>query len=711
MSLAKKMMVLSVVISLLSIVTAAFSFYFFSIFQIEKIQGERMENTVRTATFLLDGDEHDKVLGHYQASHKRIKITSEFKKIRSLLKKIKRESNMDFDIFTLIRQKWAPKQALFLVSNDEKKVTGQIAPHNPLALTVFKTGIPRYTPLYEREEEKYLSAFAPIKNKVGRVVGVLQIDYNMSSDLGKVKRDIVLYSLAAFLVSVLLSLLLGHLTGKLAEKPILKLGVVMQRASMGNFSLKYTGPKEGEIGLLGGYFNDMIQEMEERFRKMEYYVESLERKLDSPDIRDGKLSLGIVRNLNQGVFVFDREGRFYPVYSDSCVVLFEKALERKYMWELLPGDEKELRQAITGIFNAPFDKKIFKEDCFNSLPDSLEERKILYKPLLDNNKKLHAVMGIVGEKSVQNKENVGEYLWDIRNVSVEIKRQLTKTTVLKPLIKRYLFFIKQYIERCGLDELEKTISVFEEKLDHGEDPSSLHDYWITMEEQIKSIFKTHGMDGEQDEVIPIPRKNLHSFQKMIRDKDLRYLFARDVSAVSLEKYFSTYGKMAASFAQSIRKKIDFSFINGDIKVDGLYYENLISHFIHVFLNMVEFSLETPSIRLENGKKETGRIVVKFNVDGDYLHIIVRDDGKGIDPSEIKNKLQDVANKNDQEILQYVFHEDFSLEAGLFTGMHDFFLEVRRLGGNMIVQSSPGKSCILLVRVPYVVEMRNLEESA
>ena len=664
-----------------------------------------MENTVRTATFLLDGDEHDKVLGYYQASHKRIRITREFKKISSLLKRIKRESNMDFDIFTLIRQKWSPKRALFLISDDVKKVTGHVAPHNPIAHEVFKTAIPRHTSLYERNEEKFLSAFAPVKNKEGRVVAVLQIDYNMSSDIIKLKRDIVLYSLAAFLVSVFFSLLLGYLMGKLAEKPILKLGVVMQRASMGNFSLKYTGTSQGEIGLMGGYFNDMIQEMEERFRKMEYYVESLERKLDSPDIRDGKLSLGIVRNLNQGVFVFDREGRFYPVYSDSCVVLFEKTLERKHLWDLLPGDERDLRSAITGIFSTPFEKKVFKQNCMNSLPGSLEKRKILYKPLLDHKKKLHAIMGIVTDQSAPKNENVEVSL--LRYVSEEIKRLIRQESFFRPLVHRYLFFIREYTKRCGLEAFDEAISTFEKNLDNGKDSSSLLKLWATMEKKIKSIFKEQGM--EQDDIVPIPRKNLHTFQKIIQDEKLRFLFARDISAVSLKKYFSRYGKMTVSFAGSQEKKVDFSFINEEIKIDGLYYENLFSHFMHVFLNIVESSLEKPSIRLETGKKETGLIVVKFNVVGDYLHIIVRDDGKGIDPSEIKNKLQDSSNKNDQEILQYIFHEDFAKETGIFTGMHDFFLEVQRLGGDIMVQSSPGKSSILLVRVPYVVEM--LEESA
>ena len=97
-----------------------------------------------------------------------------------------------------------------------------------------------------------------------------------------------------------------------------------------------------------------------------------------------------------------------------------------------------------------------------------------------------------------------------------------------------------------------------------------------------------------------------------------------------------------------------------------------------------------------------------------LSIQIKDDGKGIDPTKIKEKMiklgreAELVGKSDDEIIQFIFDAGFSTKdsvsqmSGRGVGMDAIKAEVLRLGGNIRVKSAlkVGTATYIVIPIPY-----------
>ncbi|WP_374030545.1 ATP-binding protein [Bdellovibrio bacteriovorus] len=159
--------------------------------------------------------------------------------------------------------------------------------------------------------------------------------------------------------------------------------------------------------------------------------------------------------------------------------------------------------------------------------------------------------------------------------------------------------------------------------------------------------------------------------------------------------------------------------NGNLMVIPEIYSGLFSTFVHAFRNAVDHGIEMPDHRVDIGKPAEGQVDVTFslnhNSQGSWLLVQIKDDGGGIDPARIREKLTgkglDVSAESDQQIIQHIFDSQFSTRehvtdiSGRGVGMDAIKVAAEELAGRVWVESTVGQGSTLFVEVPYITEFQ------
>lgn len=120
-----------------------------------------------------------------------------------------------------------------------------------------------------------------------------------------------------------------------------------------------------------------------------------------------------------------------------------------------------------------------------------------------------------------------------------------------------------------------------------------------------------------------------------------------------------------NLAKKLGKQIEFEIFIAEIFPSNKQIKIVFDVLLHLIKNAIDHAIEIPSERIEKGKKETGKIEIRFLRENDDLKIMVSDDGKGIDEEKIKLKaiekklLSDNEDLNEQEMLNLIFLSGFS----------------------------------------------------
>jgi two-component system chemotaxis sensor kinase CheA len=129
--------------------------------------------------------------------------------------------------------------------------------------------------------------------------------------------------------------------------------------------------------------------------------------------------------------------------------------------------------------------------------------------------------------------------------------------------------------------------------------------------------------------------------------------------------FSCYENLVRDISSSLGKEVVLLIKESSFKVDSTKYSKFINSCIHLFRNAVDHGIEDSWIRVEKGKNMCGKIKVRFEeIENDHFKIIVEDDGQGIDLDAVKS-------------------------------------EALNLGGDIIVESSPGRGTTFMIILPLL----------
>ncbi len=163
----------------------------------------------RTASVELSGDEHDYIVRNYKEKDA-IKTNTEsgiYLKLHKTLKRIHDVNEMNSSIYTMIFDS-TNKCAYFIISSsDEPFYRHQYLSYSKEFVDNYRVG--GKIKSYEDENGKWLSAFAPIKDKNGNTVGVVQADLEFSGFL-KDLRIMLIKEISVSLIILFITLFLMY---------------------------------------------------------------------------------------------------------------------------------------------------------------------------------------------------------------------------------------------------------------------------------------------------------------------------------------------------------------------------------------------------------------------------------------------------------------------------------------------------------------------
>ncbi len=180
--------------------------------------------------------------------------------------------------------------------------------------------------------------------------------------------------------------------------------------------------------------------------------------------------------------------------------------------------------------------------------------------------------------------------------------------------------------------------------------------------------------------------------------------------------FSRFPRMIRELAKTLNKKIRLEISGEETELDKTVIEAIGDPLVHLIRNSADHGIEPPEERKAKGKPEEGVIRLQAYNRGQNVFIDIIDDGKGLDPEKIKKSAlekgviseKEVAQMDDQSICNLIFLPGFSTAkevsevSGRGVGMDVVKTNIEKIGGHVVLHSSPGEGTTISIRLPLTL---------
>ena len=168
-------------------------------------------------------------------------------------------------------------------------------------------------------------------------------------------------------------------------------------------------------------------------------------------------------------------------------------------------------------------------------------------------------------------------------------------------------------------------------------------------------------------------------------------------------------------AQSLGKPIRYEAEVGDILLDKAVIEALKDPLQHMIRNAADHGIETSQERKAAGKPDEGIVRITASRRGQLVRITMSDDGRGVNFSQIRERIAqrgeldaaEIAQLSERELAKHLFQAGFSTVprgdvSGRGVGLDVVLDTVRRLQGNVELVSSSSAGTTFAITVPVTV---------
>lgn len=177
------------------------------------------------------------------------------------------------------------------------------------------------------------------------------------------------------------------------------------------------------------------------------------------------------------------------------------------------------------------------------------------------------------------------------------------------------------------------------------------------------------------------------------------------------RLFQKFPRLVRELAKELGKEVELVIEGADTEVDRVVVDSLYDPLVHMLRNSLDHGVETPEQRQATGKPAEAVISLNAWQEGNSVIIEVADDGKGMDPHELriraiaKGLVSEAAAMTVDEALQLVFLPGFSTKvvassvSGRGVGMDVVKTAVEKHRGSIRIDSTPGAGTRFSIRLP------------
>jgi len=281
--------------------------------------------------------------------------------------------------------------------------------------------------------------------------------------------------------------------------------------------------------------------------------------------------------------------------------------------------------------------------------------------------------------------------------------------------------LREQLRQLSIETEAQILSRYEKETDQYDadfDPLEM-DRFSTMQQISRSLQETVG------DIQSI--KDLLSDD--VRDSETLLLQESRVSSELQEGLMRTrmvhFGGLASRLRRIVRqtgrelnKEVELEIIGETSEVDRTVLDRIVSPLEHMLRNAVSHGIEKPEERTAAGKQEIGHVNIAVDREGGEVVIIVKDDGRGIDASAIREKaiekklLDEDSKLSDREVLQYIMQPGFSTAekvtqiSGRGVGMDVVDSEIKLLGGVLEIDTVKGMGTTFTIRLPLTLAINH-----
>ncbi len=233
------------------------------------------------------------------------------------------------------------------------------------------------------------------------------------------------------------------------------------------------------------------------------------------------------------------------------------------------------------------------------------------------------------------------------------------------------------------------------------------------------------------EELVIDRGRLEQISKELNNQELHETVERmsrisgdlqniilNMRMVPVETVFNRFPRMVRELAKGLNKKIHLEIIGADTELDRTVIDEIGDPLVHLLRNALDHGIETPDVRLANGKSEEGTVVLKAFHSGNHVFIEIEDDGAGINRERVLHKAiskgvisrQTAETLTDRQVYELIFASGFSTAetisdvSGRGVGLDVVKNTIEALGGTVSIDSKEGEGSIFSVQLPLTLSI-------
>ncbi|WP_404409197.1 chemotaxis protein CheA [Jeotgalibacillus malaysiensis] len=188
--------------------------------------------------------------------------------------------------------------------------------------------------------------------------------------------------------------------------------------------------------------------------------------------------------------------------------------------------------------------------------------------------------------------------------------------------------------------------------------------------------------------------------------------------VPVETVFNRFPRMIRQLARDLNKQINLEISGQDTELDRTVIDEIGDPLVHLLRNAIDHGVESPAVRKEKGKSETGTIQLRAYHSGNHVFIEIEDDGAGISKDKVLSKAlskgivtqEQSKTMTDSQIYELIMASGFSTAetisdiSGRGVGLDVVKTTIESLGGSITIHSAEGQGSVFSVQLPLTLSI-------
>jgi two-component system, chemotaxis family, sensor kinase CheA len=205
-------------------------------------------------------------------------------------------------------------------------------------------------------------------------------------------------------------------------------------------------------------------------------------------------------------------------------------------------------------------------------------------------------------------------------------------------------------------------------------------------------------------------------QELTRSSQALQAMVMQVRMIPVDVVFLRFPRLIRDLSSKLGKEVKLQLVGSDTELDRTVIDALGDPLVHLVRNALDHGLEPPEERRESGKPEVGKLEIAARHASGSVIIEVRDDGRGIDPEAVAHRAlsrglideRTAAEMDMRGAIELLFGAGFSTVdtttdlSGRGVGMDVVRTKIRRLGGEVVIDSTPGAGTRAQIRLPLTL---------